>query len=146
MHPGNRSFGQSLETVGCCIYRSKHVILGLAGNVPVGSVHYIDEVKVIWKIGWCYYSLKIVKAAMRIASQIILAAARQSRRCCSFKRCCLNGVYLTENNISQSCCQHLLKDLEVRVLIFVVTIITKPDPDGQRPLNTFLMLPRPPGT
>lgn len=87
--------------------------------------NHIDEVKVIWKIGRCNYSLKNVKAAKSVASQVIPAAARQSRRHCSFQKYCLNGVYLTENNISQSCCQHLPKDLEVGVLLFIVIIITK---------------------
>lgn len=80
-------------------------------HTDISKDNHIDEVKVIWKIGWCNYSLKIVKAAVSIESQVMLAAVRQSRKHCSFERCCLNGVYLTENNITQSRHQHLLKDL-----------------------------------
>lgn len=98
---------------------------------------------VIWKIGGCNYSLKIVKAAVSIESQVMLTAARQSRRHCSFERYHLNGVYLTENDTSQSCCEHPLKDLKVRLLVFIVIIITKLDPDRQRSLNTFQMLSPP---
>lgn len=76
----------------------------------------IDEVKVIWKTVWCNYSLKFLKAAVSIESQAMLAAARQSRRRASFERYCINGIYLTENDICQSC-QHLLKDLEARLLV-----------------------------
>lgn len=53
-----------------------------------------DEVTVIWKTGWCNYSLKNFKAAVSIESQVVLAAARQSGRHASFKRYCINGIYL----------------------------------------------------
>lgn len=82
---------------------------------------------------------------MSIESQIMLAAARQSGRHASPERYCINGIYLTENDISQSF-KHLLKDLEVRLLVLFVTIITKLDWNGQRSLNMFLMLLPPPHT
>lgn len=103
----------------------------------ISKDNHIDEFKVIWKIGGCNYSLKIVKAAVSIESQVMLTAARQSRRHCSFQRYRLNGVYLTENDTSQSCCEHPLKNLKVTLLVFIVIIITKLDPDRQRSLNAF---------
>lgn len=113
-------------------------------NISKGN-NNTDEVKAIWKTGWCNYSLKIFKAAVSIESQVMLAAARQRGRHASFKRYCINGIYLTEIDINQSC-QHLLKDLGVRLLLFFVTIITKLDSNGQRSLNMFLMLHPPPHT
>lgn len=71
--------------------------------VNISKGNNIDEVKVIWKTGWCNYSLKIFKAAVSIESQVMLAAARQSGRHASFERYCLNRIYLTETDISQSC-------------------------------------------
>lgn len=84
-------------------------------NISKGN--NIDGVKVMWKTVWCNYSLKFFKAAVSIESQAMLAAARQSRRRASFERYCINGIHLTENDIRQSC-QHLLKDLELRLLVF----------------------------
>lgn len=79
---------------------------------------------------------------MSVESQVMLAAARQSERHASPERYCINVIYLTENDISQSC-QHLLEDLEVRLLVLFVTIITKLDSNGQRSLNVFNAAPTP---
>lgn len=113
--------------------------------VSIFKGNNIDEVKVIWKTGWCNYSLKIFKAAVSIESQVMLAAARQSGRR-QFREV-LSKPYLFHWEWHKSALfQHFLKDLEVRLPVVFVTIITKLDSHRQRSLNVFLMLLPPPHT
>lgn len=112
--------------------------------VNISKGNNIDEVKVIWKTGWCNYSLKIFKAAVSIESQVMLAAARQSGRHASFERYCLNRIYLTENDISQSCFCIFWRILKSDYLYFLFQLLL--DSHGQRSLNMFLMLLPPPHT
>lgn len=101
----------------------------------ISKDNHSDEVKVIRKTGQCHYSLKLVKA---IPSHFRIRKTKQE---ILYFWEALSGVYLTVNNVNQSWSQHLLTDLEEKVFIFIVILTNKLDPDRQRSLNIFLMLP-----